>query len=437
MTFPALDATTRRATRSIPSSTRSAAPARRRIAPASSASCRPARSPCHLGRASPSSSSATGHARRRSPTSSRSCSPSVCVKRDDRRSASPIPPRASSSGTPDPVLARRDRRASRLPPARMDRRAPRSRRLRDAHLPGCRPAALRPGDPNDPVPAARSVSEGTCRRRRSCSRPIRRCFARAGCSTRKGATLRALAQRFVDGRLSDDALARMTDEEVEAALTEVSGIGPWTAHGFLIVALDRPDVLLSGDLALRHAVQRLYGLDHLPTEAEMVEVAERWRPYRSLAVSYLFASGVRGSHDDRQSASSAPAGSARRWRASRCAPAASVVIANSRGPESLDVSGLGPRRGSLGRHAGRGCCGGDRRHRRALGPRARSGARPRLERSGRHRRDQRLGGRRSRRENIERDRRRPRRRRACREGRQHARRRSARLRPAARPAASA
>jgi 3-methyladenine DNA glycosylase/8-oxoguanine DNA glycosylase len=49
-------------------------------------------------------------------------------------------------------------------------------------------------------------------------------------------------------------------------------------------------VLLSGDLALRHAVQRLYGLDHIPTERDMVELAERGRPYRSLAVSYLFAS---------------------------------------------------------------------------------------------------------------------------------------------------
>jgi DNA-3-methyladenine glycosylase II len=112
----------------------------------------------------------------------------------------------------------------------------------------------------------------------------------AGLSARKGATLRALAERFVDGRLSDDAFARMTDDEIESALTEVSGIGPWTAHGFLIFALDRPDVLLGGDLALRHAVQRLYGLDQLPTEAEMVQLAERWRPYRSLAVSYLFAS---------------------------------------------------------------------------------------------------------------------------------------------------
>ncbi len=112
----------------------------------------------------------------------------------------------------------------------------------------------------------------------------------SGMSTRKGATLRALAERFVDGRLSDRSLARMTDEEVEAALTEIPGIGPWTAHGFLIVALDRPDVLLSGDLALRRAVKGAYGFDHPPTEEEMVEVAERWRPYRSLAVSYLFAS---------------------------------------------------------------------------------------------------------------------------------------------------
>jgi DNA-3-methyladenine glycosylase II len=112
----------------------------------------------------------------------------------------------------------------------------------------------------------------------------------AGMSTRKGATLRALAERFLDGRLSDESFARMTDEEIEAALTEVPGIGPWTAHGFLIVALDRPDVLLSGDLALRRAVQHAYGFDHPPTEGEMVQVAERWRPYRSLAVSYLFAS---------------------------------------------------------------------------------------------------------------------------------------------------
>jgi 3-methyladenine DNA glycosylase/8-oxoguanine DNA glycosylase len=116
----------------------------------------------------------------------------------------------------------------------------------------------------------------------------------SGLSARKGATLRALAERFVDGRLSDASLSGMTDDEVEAVLTEVPGIGPWTAHGFLLVALDRPDVFLSNDLALRHAVQRSYGFDHLPTEAEMVQLAEGWRPYRSLAVSYLFASAYEG-----------------------------------------------------------------------------------------------------------------------------------------------
>ncbi|HEY2654227.1 MAG TPA: DNA-3-methyladenine glycosylase 2 family protein [Solirubrobacteraceae bacterium] len=112
----------------------------------------------------------------------------------------------------------------------------------------------------------------------------------SGMSSRKEATLRALADRFVDGRLSDTTLRRMTDAEVEAALTEVPGIGPWTARGFLLVGLDRPDVFLSGDLALRRAVQRVYGFDHPPTDEEMAELSDRWRPYRSLAVSYLFAS---------------------------------------------------------------------------------------------------------------------------------------------------
>ncbi len=116
----------------------------------------------------------------------------------------------------------------------------------------------------------------------------------SGFSGRKGATLRAPAERFVDGRLSDEALARMPDDEVIAVLTEVPGIGPWTAHGFLLIALDRPDVFLAGDLALRRTIARVYGLDHPPTEDEMVELSDRWRPYRSLAVSYLFASEYDG-----------------------------------------------------------------------------------------------------------------------------------------------
>jgi DNA-3-methyladenine glycosylase II len=116
----------------------------------------------------------------------------------------------------------------------------------------------------------------------------------SGFSARKGQTLRSLAERFVDGRLSDEALSRLSDDEVEATLTEVPGIGPWTARGFLLVALDRPDVFLTGDLALRRAIQRAYGFDHLPTEDEVGQISDRWRPYRSLAVSYLFASEYDG-----------------------------------------------------------------------------------------------------------------------------------------------
>jgi DNA-3-methyladenine glycosylase II len=116
----------------------------------------------------------------------------------------------------------------------------------------------------------------------------------SGLSLRKGATLRALAERFVDGQLSDEALALMTDEEVETTLTAIPGIGPWTAHGFLLVALDRPDVFLPGDIALRRAIQRAYGFDHVPSEEELIQIADRWRPYRSLAVSYLFASEYDG-----------------------------------------------------------------------------------------------------------------------------------------------
>jgi DNA-3-methyladenine glycosylase II len=111
-----------------------------------------------------------------------------------------------------------------------------------------------------------------------------------GMSTRKGATLREIARRFVDGTLSDESLAAMSDDEVIAELTAIPGIGPWTAHGFLLVALDRPDVFLHGDVALRRVIEIRYGLDHVPSDAELAQISDRWRPYRSLAVSYLFAS---------------------------------------------------------------------------------------------------------------------------------------------------
>src|SRR6266568_2874332 len=112
----------------------------------------------------------------------------------------------------------------------------------------------------------------------------------AGLSKRKVETMRALAQAFVSGDLDDDTLAVTSDAEIEAKLTAIPGIGPWTVNGFLLIALDRPDVFPAGDLALRRAIKRLYGLDHQPSESELLGIAERWRPYRSLAAAYLFES---------------------------------------------------------------------------------------------------------------------------------------------------
>ena len=113
-------------------------------------------------------------------------------------------------------------------------------------------------------------------------------FRDAGLSWRKVGTLRDLAERLSDGRLDPDVLAAQTDDELIAALTEVPGIGPWTAQGALIIALGREDVVLAGDLALRKAVRTVYDLDHLPAEEEVLGIAENWRPYRSLATAYLF-----------------------------------------------------------------------------------------------------------------------------------------------------
>jgi DNA-3-methyladenine glycosylase II len=110
----------------------------------------------------------------------------------------------------------------------------------------------------------------------------------AGLSRRKVATLRTVAGQFADGSLSDDALRALPDEEILDRLTVISGIGPWTVHGMLIIALDRADVVLPGDLALRKAIRRSYRLDHLPSQQEVIQIAESWRPYRSLATAYLF-----------------------------------------------------------------------------------------------------------------------------------------------------
>jgi DNA-3-methyladenine glycosylase II len=110
-----------------------------------------------------------------------------------------------------------------------------------------------------------------------------------GLSRRKAATVLDLAQRFEDGRLSEAELRELPDEEVIKRLTEVKGIGAWTVQGALLIALRRPDLIRTDDLALRHAIQAGYRLDHVPTAAEVEDLARRWRPYRSIASSLLLA----------------------------------------------------------------------------------------------------------------------------------------------------
>ena len=101
----------------------------------------------------------------------------------------------------------------------------------------------------------------------------------AGLSWRKISTLRDHAWRLSDGRLDPDVLSRLPDDELMAELTAIPGIGPWTVQGALIIALGREDVVLPGDLALRKAVRAAYQLEHLPTQEEVLAIAEKWRPW--------------------------------------------------------------------------------------------------------------------------------------------------------------
>jgi DNA-3-methyladenine glycosylase II len=114
--------------------------------------------------------------------------------------------------------------------------------------------------------------------------------AAAGLSRRKVEYLRDLAARVEDGRLELSRLTDLADEQVLAELVGVKGLGPWTAHMFLIFHLERPDVLPVGDLGTRAAVKRAYDLEELPTAAELERIAEPWRPHRTLAALYLWRS---------------------------------------------------------------------------------------------------------------------------------------------------
>ncbi len=113
-----------------------------------------------------------------------------------------------------------------------------------------------------------------------------------GLSNGKVSYVKDLAARVADGSLKLNRMSRMTDEDVIEMLTQVKGIGEWTAHMFLMFSLFRLDVLPVGDLGVRNAIQRHYGFGQAPTADEMHAIAEAngWRPYRSVAAWYLWRS---------------------------------------------------------------------------------------------------------------------------------------------------
>lgn len=109
----------------------------------------------------------------------------------------------------------------------------------------------------------------------------------AGLSRQKIGYLRDLASKVLEGAIRPD-LASLPDDEVIREVTSVKGVGRWTAEMLLMFCLGRPDVLPADDLGLRKGIQRVYGLPHVPTPAEVRALAERWRPYRSVATWYLW-----------------------------------------------------------------------------------------------------------------------------------------------------
>ena len=110
----------------------------------------------------------------------------------------------------------------------------------------------------------------------------------AGVSRQKAGYMHSLAEHFADGTLSDRHLRGASDDDVIMAVTQVNGIGRWTADMLLLFCLGRPDVLPVGDFGVRASMRKAYKLDDLPTPAQMEEIAEPWRPYRSAATWYLW-----------------------------------------------------------------------------------------------------------------------------------------------------
>ncbi len=111
-----------------------------------------------------------------------------------------------------------------------------------------------------------------------------------GLSHRKVEYIREFARACQSGEIDLAALESMPDEAVMKRLTSCRGIGPWTVHMYMIFALRRPDVLPTGDLGVRVAMRKLYGLNALPGPPEMEAIAAPWRPYATVATWYLWRS---------------------------------------------------------------------------------------------------------------------------------------------------
>lgn len=113
---------------------------------------------------------------------------------------------------------------------------------------------------------------------------------RAGLSRQKLGYITDLARKAASGAVPLHALPARDDEAIIAALTEIKGVGVWTAQMFLMFRLGRPDVLPVLDLGIRKAMRRTYGLRRMPTPAQMERIAAPWRPYRTVACWYLWRS---------------------------------------------------------------------------------------------------------------------------------------------------
>ncbi|MBS1871180.1 MAG: DNA-3-methyladenine glycosylase 2 family protein [Actinobacteria bacterium] len=112
----------------------------------------------------------------------------------------------------------------------------------------------------------------------------------AGLSRAKASYLKSLAEHVVSGELELERFDDMPDAEVATELIAVKGLGQWTVDMYLMFHLGRPDVLPVGDLGIRRAVERAYGLPGLPDAAALTGIAEPWRPHRTLACRYLWRS---------------------------------------------------------------------------------------------------------------------------------------------------